>query len=156
MMKRRSGWKVFSAAGGAAAFFALLLTMTTGAAGKGCNRPQIAQTWINPKANLNEISKLDIHYNCGEKPIKAYDPLSASLWIVKAYVRCARTDCTWGRAKGNTYKDGSIVSTFSTFSALRTVTMLDEGGLLKVSVVNKFRDPKRPTENFQYYLHPEQ
>lgn len=133
-----------------ACFIALTLT-----AGNVCKRPPIARTWINPEPGLNELSKLEVHYNCGEKPIKAYDPMSAALWILKAHVQCARTHCTWGRAKGLTHKDGHIEATFSTFSALRNIVIKDDGGLLKVCVFIKYRDRSRQSEQHEYYFHPE-
>ena len=131
----------------------LALSLTAGSA---CNRPPIARTWVNTQAKMHEISKIEIHYNCGEKPIKAYDPLSAALWIIKTRVRCARTDCTWGRAKGLQHKDGSLEATYSTFSALRNVYIVDEGGLIRVAVRIKYRDSKRPPEAMTYYLQPEE
>jgi len=123
-------------------------------AGSACNRPYIARTWVYETKQINEISKIHIHYNCGEKPIKAYDPLSAALWIIKAYTRCARTECTWGRAKGNTYKDGTIRATFDTFMAKRHIQVIEEGKLLRLDLQVDYRDPKTPSETKTYYLRP--
>lgn len=131
----------------------LALSLTAGSA---CNRPPIARTWVNPQAKIHEVSKIEIYYNCGEKPIKAYDPLSAALWVIKTYVRCARTDCTWGRAKGLSKKDGSLEATYSTFLAWRNVHIVDEGGLIRAGVQIKYRDSERPSEAMTYYLQPEQ
>ena len=133
---------------------ACALGLEAAVAKSGCKRPPMARTWVNPEPKLNELSKLVIHYNCGEKPIKAYDRLSAALWVVKAYTRCARTECTWGRAQGNTMKDGRISAIFSTFSALRTITIEDEGGLIKVSLNNTYRDARRKPDHLEYFLHP--
>lgn len=121
-----------------------------------CKPPYMARTWHNAEPSLNELSKIEIVYNCGEKPIRAYDPLSAALWIIKAHVRCARTDCTWGRARGQSLKDGGIEATFSTFSAIRQMKLKHEGGLLKANLSIYYRDRKRPAEHLEYYLHPDQ
>lgn len=125
------------------------------AAGTTCNPPSIARTWVNPSAKMHELTKIKIDYNCGQKPIKSYDPLSASLWIIKAYVRCARVDCTWGRAKGILRNSDQIETTFSTFSAVRNMQIYNEGSLLRVSVKINYRDERRKPEFKTYYLHPE-
>ncbi len=134
-----------------AAVCALLLT-----AASTCTPPPIARIWVNDAAKLHDISKIEINYNCGEKPIKAYDPLSASLWILKAHTRCARTDCTWGRAKAIRHRDGTLEATFNTFSAVRKMVIHREGALLRADVAIRYRDPKRKPEHKSYYLHPKQ
>lgn len=134
-----------------AAAIALLLT-----GANTCTPPPLARTWVNAGAKLHDISKIKLVYNCGEKPIKAYDPLSAALWIVKAHTRCARTDCTWGRAKILRERDGTMRAVFNTFAAKRILLIRQEGGLLDVSVKIIYHDPRRQPEVKSYYLHPEQ
>lgn len=133
------------------AIFAALFML----AGTACKRPSIARTWINATPKLHDVSKVKILYNCGEKPIKAYDPLSASLWIIKSYTKCPRAHCTLGRAKGIRDEDGTIRVTYSTFLAIRNMIIFDEGGLLRVKIQNNYRDPKRPNEEKTFYLQPE-
>lgn len=121
-----------------------------------CERPALATTWINAEPELNQLSRLKIDYNCGEKPIKAYDPLSASLWIVRGYMQCARTECIWGRAKGETQPNGEMWVTFSAFATVRKLKLNQESGLLKVEVETIYRDERRAPLKQSYYLHPEQ
>ncbi len=137
-------------------FFITLLLMAKVNEAVACERPALATTWINAEPELNELSRLKIDYNCGEKPIKAYDPLSASLWIVRGYMQCARTECIWGRAKGETQPNGEMWVTFSAFATVRKLKLNQESGLLKVDVETIYRDERRPPTKQSYYLHPEQ
>lgn len=120
-----------------------------------CEKPDLAKTWVNPEASLHELSKLKFTYNCGEKPIKSYDPLSASLWLVRAYSKCGRTDCSWGRTKG--IQSSSLMSaTFHTYAAVRKLKIRSESGLIKVDVEIIYRDENRKPVVYQIYMHPDQ
>lgn len=147
-------WFIFYAIFGYAIFSAIFSAIVTPAI--ACERPTLATTWINPEAALKELSRLKIDYNCGEKPIKAYDPLSASLWIVRGYMQCGRAECIWGRAKGETQPSGEMWVTFSAFSTIRKLKLNQESGLLKVDVETIYRDERRAPLKQSFYLHPEQ
>lgn len=121
-----------------------------------CIKPDLAKNWINPEAGQKELSRLKIDYNCGEKPIKSYDPLSASLWIVRGFMNCGRAECIWGRAKGTMHGSTEMHVTFSSFSVVRELKLYFESGLLRVQVVNIYRDERRKPKKESYYLHPEQ
>lgn len=120
-----------------------------------CEKPALAKTWVNPEAELHELTKLKFTYNCGEKPIRHYDPLSASLWLVRAYSKCGRTDCAWGRTKG-VQLNSHMTATFNTYAAVRKLKIRTESGLLKVDVEIKYRDENRKPVVYQIYMHPEQ
>lgn len=122
-------------------------------AGTSCERPNLAKEWVFPDAELHQLSRLEIHYNCGKKPIRHYDPLTHALWLVKAHMRCPRIECSWGRAQGVSDKDGSLRAKYSTFSAIRQLIIKDQGSLLEVDVVIEYRD-QRPTSRYKVYLQP--
>lgn len=122
-------------------------------AGTSCQRPTIARSWINPEPANQDLSRLEIDYNCGKNNKKSYDPLRNALWLVKAHARCARADCIWGRAEGITQRNGNLLATYNTFSAIRKILISDEGGLLKVDVMIDYRD-NRPTKRSTHYLQP--
>lgn len=124
-------------------------------AATSCLKPEIAGKWINPSAKIHELSRLEINYQCGERELKRYDPLASALWVVKAHARCARTDCVWGRAEGITQRDGALLATYSTFSAIRQVLIRNDGGVLMLDVLINYRD-ERPQIKRSHYLHPDQ
>ena len=121
-----------------------------------CIKPILAKVWVNSAAKEKDLVRLKIDYNCGEKPIKSYDPLSASLWIVRGFMKCGRAECIWGRAKGTMINSSEMHVTFSSFSMVRDIKLFYEGGLLRVDVVNNYRDKRRKPTKQSYYLHPEQ
>jgi len=122
-------------------------------AGAACLKPDLAGKWINSDAASKELSSLEFLYNCGEKPIKAYDPLSAALWIAKARIQCPRIECTWGRAKVHRSKAGEMRIIYSNFSAIHNLNVIRENQFLKVEVHTKYRDQRRQSLNKTYYLH---
>ena len=124
-------------------------------AGTSCQKPEIAGKWFNPTAKIHDLSRLEIKYNCGERQLKSYDHLRNALWVVKAYSRCARTDCVWGRSEGINRQDGKLLATYNTFSAIRQLVIQKDGGLLKVDVRIVYRD-QRPALETSHFLHPAQ
>lgn len=131
---------------------ALATTMLT--AGTTCQKPNIAGTWHNPVAGMQDLSRIEVAYNCGDKQGKAYDPLSTARWVVRAHMKCARTDCVWGRAKGIENADGTLSARFNTFSAIRDIKIHDEGRLLRVETKITYRGD-RPAKSITHYLQPE-
>lgn len=121
-----------------------------------CIKPSLAKTWVNSDAKEKDLVRLKINYNCGEKPIKSYDPLSASLWIVRGFMKCGRAECLWGRAKGTMINSNEMHVTFSSFSVVRDLKIFIESGLLRVEVQNNFRDTRRQPTKQSFYLHPQQ
>ncbi len=120
-----------------------------------CLKPSLAKIWVNSDVKEKDLIRLKIDYNCGEKPIKSYDPLSASLWIVRGFMKCGRAECLWGRAKGTMYNSNEMHVTFSSFSVVRDLKIFIESGLLRVEVQNNFRDTRRKPTKQSFYLHPE-
>ena len=120
-----------------------------------CIKPSLAKVWVNSDAKEKDLVRLKIDYNCGEKPIKSYDPLSASLWIVRGFMKCGRAECIWGRAKGTMLNSSEMHVTFSSFSVVRELKIFTEPGLLRVEVINNYRDTRRKATKHSYYLHPE-
>lgn len=133
-----------------------LLALCTGmlTAGTTCKKPNMAGSWVNPVAAMQDLSRIELSYNCGNKPGKAYDPLSTAQWIVRAHMKCARTDCVWGRAKGIANPDGTLSARFNTFSAIRDIKIHDEGQLLRVETKITYRSD-RPVKTITHYLQPE-
>jgi hypothetical protein len=121
-----------------------------------CIKPSLAKIWMNSDAKEKDLVRLKIDYNCGEKPIKSYDPLSASLWIVRGFLKCGRAECIWGRAKGTMINSNEMHVTFSSFSVVRDLKIFIESGLLRVEVQNNFRDTRRKPTQQSFYLHPQQ
>lgn len=138
---------------------ARLLLIGAGAAmltaGTACKKPEIAGTWVNPVAGLQDLSRVEIAYNCGDKQGKAYDPLSTARWVIRAHMKCARTDCVWGRAKGMKNPDGTLSARFNTFSAIRDLKIHNEGALLRVETKITYRGD-RPAKVITHYLQPDQ
>ncbi len=120
-----------------------------------CVKPSLAKVWVNSDAKEKDLVRLKIDYNCGEKPIKSYDPLSASLWIVRGFMKCGRAECIWGRAKGTMLSSSEMHVTFSSFSVVRELKIFIESGLLRAEVLNKYRDTRRKPTKESFYLHPE-
>jgi hypothetical protein len=121
-----------------------------------CIKPSLATIWVNSDAKEKDLVRLKIDYNCGEKPIKSYDPLSASLWIVRGFMKCGRAECIWGRAKGTMINSNEMHVTFSSFSYVRELKIFIESGLLRVEVQNNYRDTRRQPTKQSFYLHPKQ
>lgn len=121
-----------------------------------CIKPFLAKTWVNSDAKEKDLVRLKIDYNCGEKPIKSYDPLSASLWIVRGFMKCGRAECILGRAKGTMINSNEMHVTFSSFSYVRELEIFIESGLLRVEVQNNYRDTRRQPTQQSFYLHPQQ
>lgn len=134
----------------------VIISFSNSPSALACIKPSLAQVWVNSAAKEKDLVRLKIDYNCGEKPIKSYDPLSASLWIVRGFMKCGRAECIWGRAKGRTKSSAEMHVTFSSFSVVRELKIFYEGGLLRVDVLNNYRDTRRKPKTQSYYLHPEQ
>lgn len=117
-----------------------------------CTKPTMAGLWVNPKAALNEISSLEIKYNCGDKPAKSYDPLSSAKWVVRGRTQCQRTECILGRAKGKLIRQGFMQVSFSGFSTITELSMSEDNGLLRVEAKTRYRDELRKPVNKVYYL----
>jgi hypothetical protein len=135
---------------------AIIISFGNSSSALACIKPSLAQIWVNSAAKEKDLVRLKIDYNCGEKPIKSYDPLSASLWIVRGFMKCGRAECIWGRAKGRMKGSAEMDVTFSSFSVVRELKIFYEGGLLRVEVLNNYRDTRRKPTMQSYYLHPEQ
>lgn len=117
-----------------------------------CEKPSISGKWINPKAKLNELSSLQITYNCDLTKAKSYDPLSSARWIVRGRIQCQRTECILGRAQGVLLGPGSLQSVFKGFSSITQLNISENGSLLRVESVTRYIDHQRKPVRKVHYL----
>ncbi len=117
-------------AGMAATLFFCAWTVAGAAHAVECGATEESGVWVNPNAALKSLSRLEIKTTC---------TAGHHGWRVRALVRCIRTECTWGYAKGVRRPDGALAALFETFSADRLVRMSVDRDVMHVAVVNAFR-----------------
>lgn len=128
-----------------AGLFLLMCATWQPAMANDCTPPKTAGHWVNKSATQGMLSQLVIQYRC--------DAPRAIRWRVRARTKCPRRDCTWGYAIGKSQKNGDIVAEYSTFVAVRQVTMSTVNGLfLNVKLFNDHHDPERKDEIFNLVM----
>ena len=108
-----------------------------------CGASAESGTWIRSSPDNKTLSRIEIKTTCenGQRG-----------WNVRAQVKCGRTHCSWGYAKGVRRPDGALAALFSTFTAERLVRMSADEDDLSVTLVSIFRDVRRGKEISRYVL----
>ena len=113
-----------------------------------CMQPPEVGVWQNEFAETHQVSRLEIAFHCdGNGPY--------GRWEVRALMKCAPRDCTWGRTGAQRDEKGRLVSRFRTYNADRFLLFEARNGRLELFNLNVPRDPGKRRNSARYTLFPE-
>lgn len=132
---------VWWAGAGSSSALSQVRTPGTGGFDPQCVARPETGIWAVKRPRNKQLSRLEVQIDCRN-----------GLYLARAFVRCGRTDCSWGYAQavgeGNTMK-----MVFEGFSALYYVTARSAGAAgLNVLVETRFRDNAKPSVQALYAL----
>ena len=112
---------------GIMAMVILSTPLFSGRASAACSASAESGTWINPNAVSKALVRIEVRTTCksGKRG-----------WKIRALIRCARAECTWGYADGVRRPDGALAALYSTFTAERLVRLTVEREFMAILVIN--------------------
>jgi hypothetical protein len=125
-------------------FVAFLLSGLTGAgAQSACFDAPLAGTWVNADADIQDLVKLRIIYQCTQEETESGLIVPGARWYVRAWAKCYPANCAWGLIRARIGPKGNLQASFSTFSADRFLQIKMNGEKISVQVIVNYRDARR-------------
>ena len=125
-------------------FVGFFLSTAMGAGAQtACFNVPLAGTWVNTKADIQDLIKLDIVYRRTQEETENGLIVPGARWYVRAWAKCYPANCTWGLVRARIGPKGDLQASFSTFAADRFIRIKMMGDRIDVQLIVNYRSERR-------------
>jgi hypothetical protein len=125
-------------------FVSFFLSAAMGAGAQtACFNAPLAGTWTNAKADIQDLVKLKIVYQCTQEETENGLIVPGARWYVRAWAKCYPANCAWGLVRARIGPKGDLQASYSTFAADRFIRIKLIGDRIDVQLIVNYRSERR-------------
>jgi len=108
-----------------------------------CFNAPLAGTWVNSEADIQDLVKLDIVYQCTQEETENGLIVPGARWYVRAWAKCYPANCAWGLVRARIGPKDDLQASYSTFAADRFIRIKMMGDRIDVQLIVNYRSERR-------------